>query len=54
MAKKKEENLKVKRVAVKCIYLGYDRTRDFTTPHNMEAVNMLKNLLDRKGIKNQG
>jgi len=48
--RKKEDQRPLKRFMVPCIFKGWGRTRDFTTPGNFEAVNLLMNKLDRKGI----
>lgn len=49
----KEDKKKVIRVGIDCFYRWPWRSREFTTPGNHEAFNMLMNKLDKKGIKNQ-
>lgn len=40
-------------IDIVCIFDGKNRTRDFTTIHNLEATNMLANKLKKLGIKNK-
>lgn len=49
-----EKKSKAVRIEVDCIYRGIIYTRTFVTPNNNEAINMLMNKLDRKGIVDQG
>ena len=48
--KKKTGEKEVERVAIDCIFRGLERSREFTTPSNFEAFNMLKNKLDKRGV----
>ena len=44
---------KIKRVAIECIFRKSYRSREFTTPGNFEAFNMLMNKLDKMGVADQ-
>lgn len=43
----------IQRVEITCIFRKSGFSREFVTPDNKEAFNMLMNKLDRRGIKNQ-
>lgn len=48
-----KDKKKVKRVGVDCIFRAIGRSRQFTTPGNFEAFNMLMNKLDKLSIVHQ-
>ena len=51
--KDKASKKNVKRIAIECIYRGLGRHREFTTPGNFEANNLLKNKLDKMRVVHQ-
>jgi hypothetical protein len=44
---------KIRRIGVKCYFRWKGYPREFICPGNFEAFNLLKNKLDKAGIKNQ-
>lgn len=51
--KAKMPQKKVRRIEITCIFRGVGRSREFTTPGNFEAFNLLMRKLDKAGIKDR-
>jgi hypothetical protein len=49
----RSDKQKIRRIGVKCYFRWPSFSREFICPGNFEAFNMLKNKLDKAGVKNQ-
>lgn len=51
--KAKTPQRKARRIEIACVFRGNRRSREFTTPGNFEAFNLLMRKLDKAGIKDR-